>query len=205
MDNQEFFKKNKYCIVKNVLSGDLTSLITDYCFFDEKQNSSAIDVQVPEAYSKYGDALMESLLIKFLPVIEENTGLSLYPTYSYYRIYRNGDILFPHKDRPSCEISATLFINKNYNFDWPIYMDENKIVLDPGDLVIYKGCDVEHWREELVSDLGVWHVQSFLHYVDKYGEYSSYKYDNRESLGELNGTKNFTNSDKSDKKYIIYT
>lgn len=188
------------------MSREMIDFLTDYCFFDEKQNTANNNDQVPTAYSKYADAAMESLLVKFLPTIEENTGLSLYPTYSYYRIYRNGDILFPHKDRPACEISATLCINNNYNnYNWPIYMDEAEVILNPGDLLIYRGCDVEHWREELVNNDPCWHIQSFLHYVDLNNVNADWKYDKRESLGIRHVNQELVSSQKSSKKYIIYT
>ena len=66
------------------------------------------DPQVPGSYAKYGDRLMETLLVKTIDVMQKKTGLKLVPTYSYTRLYRKGNILRRHKDRPSCEISTTL-------------------------------------------------------------------------------------------------
>ena len=43
--------------------------------------------------------------------IEEITGMKLAPSYTYYRMYLNGAILKRHKDRPSCEISATVCLD----------------------------------------------------------------------------------------------
>ena len=62
----------------------------------------------PNTYSHYADNVKETLLVKMLPVMAKETGLELIPTYSYARIYKKGDILRRHKDRPSCEISTTL-------------------------------------------------------------------------------------------------
>ena len=92
---------------------------------------------------------MESMLLHLPSIIEENTGLSVHPTYSYYRVYRNGDELKPHSDRPACEISTTLCFNYSYDdkkYQYPIFMDGQRVVLYPGDLVIYRGCDLKHWR-----------------------------------------------------------
>ena len=75
-------------------------------------------------------------------------------------------MLARHKDRYSCEISTTLNLGGD---DWPIYLDPTgkkgqagiKVDLEPGDMLIYSGCDLEHWREEFTGkDCG----QVFLHY-----------------------------------------
>ena len=143
--------------------------------------------QVPNAHSKYADPAMEAMLLHIHPLMEKHTGLKLYPTYSFYRVYRNGDILHPHKDRPSCEISTTVCFNYSYDdskYTWPIIMDGNKVDMEPGDIVIYRGVDLEHSREEFAPPSDSWHVQAFLHYVDSNGPYANFKWDNRTSVGE---------------------
>jgi hypothetical protein len=121
---------------------------------------------------------METLLLAVQPVMEKQTGLKLIPTYSYARIYKKGDVLHRHKDRFSCEISTTLNLGGD---KWPIYLEPNpkmgkivngkgyvsnmtkgiKIDLDPGDMLVYKGNDLEHWRD---SFKGNDCAQVFLHY-----------------------------------------
>jgi hypothetical protein len=117
--------------------------------------------------------------------MEKTTGLTLHPTYSYYRVYAPGDILERHKDRESCEISCTLCFNYEYtDYEWPIYMDGTPVVLEPGDMVVYRGCDLDHWREPFdIKDLDAWQVQGFFHYVDANGPNADFKYDRRESIG----------------------
>jgi len=186
-NNIEKFSKKGYCVVKSAISKELTEFTSQYALFDEAQNFSPDDKQVIGAHARYSDAAMETMLLHLHPIIEKNTGLTLYPTYSYYRIYRNGDKLDMHKDRPSCEISATMSFNYSYSdkdFQWPIFMDGYKANLKPSDLIIYRGCDLDHWREELVHNEPVWHIQGFFHYVKQTGIYSAYKYDGRERLGE---------------------
>ena len=136
------------------------------------------DHQVPNTYSHYADIAMETLLQQVKPVMEKHTGLKLSETYSYARIYKKGDILARHKDRYSCEISTTLNLGGD---PWPIYLDPTnaeipdlskgpyqvignagvKIDLEPGDMLIYSGCELEHWREEFQ---GKDCAQVFLHY-----------------------------------------
>lgn len=190
--NVKLFEENGYVLVKGAVSKELVDLITQYTLFDEAVNFNP-DQQVPGAHVKYADPIMESLLIKLQSTIEENTGKSVYPTYSFYRIYRPGDELAHHKDRPSCELSITVSLGYDYkgsNTKWPIYVDGNACVLEPGDLVCYRGVDLDHWREPLVAPEGSWHSQAFLHYVDIDGPYSEWKFDRRPELGLPASTKN---------------
>lgn len=192
MESKEHFNQQGYALIKHLISHELRDIITQYALFDEMQNfspekNSSNDPQVAEAHSKYADPAMESLLIYLQPAIEQVTGLTVYPTYSYYRVYRPGDELVKHTDRPSCEISATLCLNFNYNdpnFQWPIFMDGNSIVQQPGDVVVYRGCDLDHWRDIFDStDEEAWHIQGFFHYVDADGPFAEFKYDQRPILG----------------------
>ena len=144
------------------------------------------DEQVPETYSHYADIAMETLLEKLKPLMEKESGLKLNETYSYARIYKKGDVLERHKDRYSCEVSTTLNIGGD---EWPIYLEPSgeegkegtKIILNQGDMLIYKGCDVEHWREAFEGEnCG----QVFLHYNDASDEKAEQnKYDGRPCLG----------------------
>ena len=113
--------------------------------------------------------------------MEFYTGFKLTPTYSYSRIYDRGAILGRHTDRPACEISVTVSIDSCKTFEWPIYLDGEKILLDPGDAVIYKGCDLWHWRDEFLGD---WHHQCFLHYVNAEGPHKEWALDKRRILGQ---------------------
>ena len=134
--------------------------------------------QIPNTYSQYGNMAMETLMLKIQPVMEKTTGLKLYPAYTYARIYKKGDVLKRHKDRFSCEISTTMNLGGD---DWPLYLEpdsskggvkeggeyvsENtkgvRVDLKPGDMLIYSGCELEHWREAFEGEDC---VQVFLHY-----------------------------------------
>jgi len=155
------------------------------------------DEQVPNTYSHYGDVAMETLLLAVQPIMEKQTKLKLIPTYAYARIYKNGDVLHRHKDRFSCEISTTLNLGGD---PWPIFIEKNpkkgglkegkyvsdytkgsKVVLAPGDMLVYKGNILEHWREAFEGqDCG----QVFLHYNNAATKGSEDNiFDNRPHLG----------------------
>lgn len=214
------FNEARYCYVKNVLGQEIVDLVSQYARFDQQINFNPelAGQQIPGTHSKYGDPLMEALLIKLHPKMEEITGLKLNPTYSYYRVYKPGDELVKHVDRPSCEISCTVCFNYDYKelngqYNWPIWMVDTPYVMNPGDIIAYHGCELEHWREPFGAPDGSWHVQAFLHYVDANGPYSECIYDGRTNVGTPIGTRQISNVVHSEstpnidnfKKYIIYT
>ena len=178
------FKKNKYVIIRQAISKDLATFIYNY-FLMQKQvydtcmkerymspfeniigHYEGSNEQIPNTYSQYANMAMETLLLKCLPQMEKATGLKLYPSYSYARIYKNGDELKRHKDRFSCEISTTMNLGGD---PWNIYLEPSgkedmkgiKVDLKPGDMLVYSGCELEHWREKFK---GKQCVQVFLHY-----------------------------------------
>ena len=194
--------KNNYKVIRQVISKELTDFVYSYFLmkrnvarkmYDDRYISQSNydygrwnEEQIPETYSHYADIAMETLLQNLQPKMEEETGLKLTPTYSYARIYKKGDILHRHKDRYSCEVSTTLNLGGD---DWPIYLEPSgeegkegiKVDMQPGDMLVYKGCDVEHWREEFTGEnCG----QVFLHYNDASDpKAEENKYDTRPFLG----------------------
>ena len=193
------FKKNKYTIVRQAISSDLAAFIANY-FSMQKQvydtckatryfspfeniigNYENEEEQIPNTYSQYGNMAMETLMLKIQPVMEKATGLKLYPTYTYARIYKKGDVLKRHKDRFSCEISTTMNLGGD---DWPLYLEpdsskggtkegvgyvsENtkgvQVDLKPGDMMVYRGMELEHWRNKFK---GKECIQVFLHYNNR--------------------------------------
>jgi len=159
------------------------------------------DTQIPGCYSKYADWVMETLLQYMRPIMKAKTGMELLPTYSYTRLYEKGNILHRHKDRPSCEISTTLHLGGD---PWPIFMDpsgadnivsgsETTTVVKPGapkgiqvdlkvgDMLIYSGCELEHWREPFKGNVC---SQVFLHYNHANGPFAKTNlFDKRPILG----------------------
>ena len=212
---KNMFKEKKYTVIKNVISYELANFAFNYLLLKREavkwmQDNNYIskftpgfgtweDKQIPNTYSIYGDTFMETLMMKVLPVMQQHTEMNLIPCYTYTRIYKKGDILKRHSDRPSCEISTTLHLCGK---PWPIFLDptgqktvidEEKqihkpnapkgisIDLDIGDMLVYSGCDLEHWREPFEGNLC---VQVFLHYNHADGKFAEKnKFDRRPMLG----------------------
>jgi hypothetical protein len=166
-------KTFKYKLIKNFLLKQELEILQKYC--STKLNYLwSDDSQSPLAPCWYKDPLMDSFLELKIDKMEKETGLKLFKTYAYWRYYIFGSRLENHKDRPSCEISATVCIHKTDN--WPIHMNNNWIELEEGDAVIYLGCELTHGRKPFKGD-GC--AQVFFHYVDKNGPYTEYVNDKR--------------------------
>jgi hypothetical protein len=210
------FQYKKYQVIKNAISYELANFIFNYFLlkrdavkwmyqnnitYDNGMLGTWTDKQIPNTYSHYADPVMETLLMKVLPKMQRETGLQLIPTYSYARLYKKGDILHRHKDRPSCEISTTIHLGGN---SWPIFIDGTgadsilsgnetttivkpnapegtKVLLEVGDMLVYSGCKLEHWREPLEGDVC---GQVFLHYNHVNGPFAEKnRFDKRPMLG----------------------
>jgi|TARA_R100001086_G_scaffold78481_1_gene38061 hypothetical protein len=165
----------KYKVIKNFLSEDELKIYGAYAKSKHEDNVNSFDV----LQNNNGDtAFYKDPLFNFLQsdkhkIIEEATGIKLLYTYNFWRCYTYNAILKKHKDRPSCELSATLFIDSD-GTDWPIFFDGKAIHLEKGDILIYNGCDYEHWREPFKGD---YQIQLFLHFVDANGKYANLKND----------------------------
>ena len=204
----------KYHVIKKALSFELANFIFNYfllkrdavdfmykhnIIYDNGMFGTWSDQQVPNTYSHYADMVMETLLMKVLPKMQKETGLQLVPTYSYARLYKTGDILKRHKDRPSCEISTTVNLGGD---PWPIFIEGTgsnnvideyknihkpdapkgtKVLLEVGDMLVYSGCELEHWREPFEGNIC---GQVFLHYNHVNGPFAKKNiFDGRPKLG----------------------
>ena len=144
--------------------------------------------------------------------LQKRIDMGLHQTYSYTRKYERGAYLRAHTDRPACEVSATLCLG--YQSDdgkpWKIWLDNTKnwvdigtdfnatqgipirrrknaicVDLEVGDLLLYQGPNVVHWRDTFIGDYS-YHM--FLHYtagaskleqcgnynINPHGEYSTH-------------------------------
>ena len=182
----EMFYQNGYTYLSDFLDQENCQQYTQEFKKLIDQGKAEKDNQCPLSFSLGHTDLFDSLLEQLTPNIETATGKKLLPTYAYARWYSPGDELKLHRDRPSCEVSATITLGFQGG-QWPIYMgyDDNKqnckqIDMQVGDAVVYKGQEIYHWREKYIE--GEWQAQVFVHYVDADGPNAEWKYDKRERL-----------------------
>ena len=151
----------------------------------------AEEPQVPGSASRYNYPDYRKVHSYFRRMLEQNFGKKLYPTYYYDRFYFPGQELTPHTDRGSCEISVSLNIGTNLKGNkakWPFWIEmpsgeKRSIICEPGDAIIYKGCECLHWREPMprptfnFRNKEIYYHQAFFHYVLQDGDNAHHAWD----------------------------
>ena len=136
----------------------------------EHFNHTPVEQQVEGSLARYWHPQYRTIHTGVRRKLEEILDRKLYNTYYYDRYYFPGQELTKHADRDACEISVSIHISTNLpdkDKDWPFmiktpdtYTDKKKsavlvpgeersAVLDPGDGLLYKGCERPHWREAM--------------------------------------------------------
>src|SRR6056300_1726979 len=121
IEAQKYFKEHGYVILENFVPSPLINFIYEYSllrtqlFTYKTSTKSGLEKYDPKwdgeyddtkgdfgskAVNFYGDPLTETLMIKSLEDIQNHTGLELVPTYSFLRLYQEGDTMIKHSDRP---------------------------------------------------------------------------------------------------------
>ena len=161
-------------LIEGMLKGDLLDFLGVYAYskadspnaIPTVETHGYIDDQVPNTPAWNDDIAMQILLNYFLHDMKEYTGVDMVPTYSYLRVYKNGDVLHKHTDRKACEYSVSITLKRECSDDiWPLCLETDKkykVLLEEGDGLIYKGIENSHWRDKFEGERL---AQVFLHYV----------------------------------------
>ena len=158
--------------IKNVIPKEFCHYFTHVLLRQVDLDGKKGDIQVPNAKAILDhEVFFETLQERLWTMIESVAEEELLPTYSYARLYSNGDILEKHSDRPACEVSVTLQLGRSHHYAWPIHMGKYRFDLAEGDAIVYLGCDIEHWRNVCDGPDGYYSGQVFMHYVRKNGKY----------------------------------
>lgn len=180
MNIEGSFNADGFCVVRGFadrqLAEDLALAFKDA--YEDAPEQFSFDDQSPLSPAMYDFFPFVSLLVKSTEIMETVTGKWLLPSYCYARIYKNGDELTRHTDREACEISATVNLSSGSS-NWPFSVKslgghESKVIMHPGDAVVYRGTEVEHWRERYSGND---HTQVFMHYVRPDGPYRAHYFD----------------------------
>jgi hypothetical protein len=158
--------QNNYVLIPGFITQDKAADLAEQ-FQEHCKKFKTKDASDPSLH--IGSALNWLPFIKVLvektPEISNVVGEAVLPTYTYARWQTTGQELPRHRDRPSCEISLSVNLKKDK--DWDIWIqkptgEEVSINLNPGDAVLYLGCQADHWRNKFEGNE---HIQLFLHYV----------------------------------------
>lgn len=158
---------------KDIVTKEMCNYITHVMLRKTQMQGREGDEQIPNALTViHHDIFLETIHEIIWPKLEVILGEELLPTYTYSRLYNNGDVLEKHKDRFACEISVTVQLGRSHHYVWPIYIKEKPFYLEEGDGVVYLGCDVEHWRNVCDGPEEYYSGQIFFHFVRKNGSYA---------------------------------
>ena len=201
------FDKDGYVVVKDLWDPEelyhplpeLRGMITYYDKDPTHFNHVPVENQVEGSVARYWHPQYRLIHNGVRKKLEKELGRKLYNTYYYDRFYFPGQQLTKHADRDACEISVSIHISTNLPDDlkdWEFkiktpdtYTDPKKketvlvpgeeraLVLNPGDGVIYSGCDRPHWRDAMPTppkkkkifgkeeNIEYYYHQIFFHYV----------------------------------------
>lgn len=171
---------NTVLLVPKFIPLEICKFVTHTLLLKHAQHDIPGDPQVAGSIAiGRGEPVCETLLEMAWPEMERMVGEPLIPTYSYARVYANGNELKKHTDRPSCEVSMTIQLGRSHHYSWPIYMGNQRIDLGEGDAVIYPGMDVVHWRDKCDGPPDYYSGQVFLHFVKANGVHKEWAGDKR--------------------------
>ena len=180
------FQQKGFEVVKGFIPPFFSTYLRNY-FTLRAQNDPSLggDSQAPNSHCVYGDPAFDMVMAMSTQDIGKIVGKNLVPQYTYARIYKNGSVLERHSDRPECQYSITLCLGGEYDKQWPIWIqdydgNDHCVELDEGDMLVYSGCELEHWRDKFEGNM---QYQLFMHYVDSEGKYNDRIYDGRPNLG----------------------
>jgi alkylated DNA repair dioxygenase AlkB len=162
------FQEEKHIVLKSFLEDPLLRVAYNYIMMMSKVcKTDKRGLQVLSSERLRYDVFIETLLEEVRPKLEAAIGKKLYSSYAYARIYKHGNVLTKHKDQNACEVAISLTLGSDGSTNWPIYLNAPKgvaeIHLNAGDALLYRGIEVEHWRE---SFPGEHQVQLFMFYVE---------------------------------------
>ena len=103
----------KYKIIPKIFNSEELDILKEYTkikHFSNINNFDQVQSNNCDTYF-YKDSLMQVFLKNKKSIFEKASNLQLNETYTFWRCYTYNSELKKHKDRPSCEISATIFID----------------------------------------------------------------------------------------------
>lgn len=166
--------ENNYLVIENFISKEKAKYLSNW--LENEKNHNRL-IQDPRSnvglYAQvYQDAIpFVELLCEKINEVSNLVGEKVLPTYTYNTIYENNSVLVRHKDRPACEISITVHLDSDENWNFGIKKPNGEDVtlnLSVGDAILYLGCEAEHWREGPYK--GKNYTQAMLHYVRSNGQ-----------------------------------
>jgi hypothetical protein len=155
------FAADGTAVVRDVLpAGELAALVAYYRSRVEAGFVPLGDRQNPDRHSWYADPVGRYLQTRLAAAIGSVTGSPARPAFTFFFGYPTGSRLEPHTDRRQAQLSVTLQLDHEPattgRTGWPLrfrFPDGRRAAADlaPGDMVVYRGREVEHSRDRLTD------------------------------------------------------
>lgn len=163
---------NDFLVIKNVVPKDLLSKIQNYYAKCIESSKFVLGDSQTKRYKCNDDIISRVMQFELLEFVKTMTQTDMTPTYTYFSGYIKGYELPSHTDNDKCEITASCVISSSSNDHiWPIYLEQRKntsykagpkptphkndcykICADVGDLILFRGKYMRHFREKLEID-----------------------------------------------------
>ena len=175
-------------LLKNVVPPTICKFVsTEFKLLAEATN--AIDPKMgyepgfQDSFCAYCPQCLETLSVYLQSTVEKQLDKTLYPSYSYGRLYKPGSELNKHFDRRSSEYVISVCLQKGTE-DWDLVVDTpdgpQSFLMNEGDMVLYSGRKWAHWRDGPYK--GTDQIQAFIQYVDAYGDSADLKWDSKPAM-----------------------
>ena len=177
----DHLKEHGYVLIKNFMAPDMIELCKSFLDL-----SVASGLRKPETNPYLtGDIeqilpniFVDSILLAYKNRIESLFDVEMIPSYIFLREYLKGSELLIHRDRPQCEFSATILIDKQGEGNTSLFFCDDEegtnsvgVDMEEGDAIIFSGASAFdgkwHYRPKLEQKSI---VTAFLHYVSPENE-----------------------------------
>jgi len=176
------FDENIPVIVENAIKPSILKILQKYYRKCLSQNIFEKEDIQSNCFKVHNEFISRILHYEMLPFINHIIGKKLKPTYTYMSFYTKGCDLPAHTDRPECQYTVSMVIDKPSGSNWNCYVDKNKqsvaskgtvsnldrnkcysIDCQAGGLMIFCGTNHAYFRDKLAYD---YYNIMLLYYMD---------------------------------------
>ena len=181
------YSASGYALIEGLLAPEVAKALLDRFWIDLRDEKVALrhapshELLTKPAMELHGSRHppLTTFLWGLTPMLTHLTGARLLPTYCFFRLYQQGDILRVHSDREACEHSLSLTLHYSDGEVWPLAIGQEEarpgvtedfggepfasLAMRAGAAVLYRGVDRRHGR--VVPNPNKWSAHLFCHWV----------------------------------------
>jgi hypothetical protein len=167
------FEEDRFCELPGLLHpAHVMALARYYEALVESGSWKLGDAQVTLRHGWHNELVSRYFHHQLTDVVSRAAGERVRPSYTYLSAYHPGAILKPHVDRKQCVFTLSVLIERPQDPSterWPLWFQTHRgnlfITQAGGDGVLFRGCELPHWRDRPPSDHAP--VTLIFHYVPR--------------------------------------